>query len=291
MLILLPMASKTDLCRKNEVLHFLDTSVLRHLLCATTKAREHYKSKLGPKRYICKYIQMEFIRAFVIILVEYYSILAMPTIYHINDANILWSNKFQSRKLSGILLFAQSLFGSRKIDFSSSDDKPRALRLLADYIRRLVAKLHIDYIDTGIDPTRCARPTTFDSYDPLDTDGSLHEFWVAFNDKKKAKKHCAINHCLLQVHKTDVNTILQEKAPSSESDRRGYEKIVNTLAELVEAPNKLSCNYCARIGDAVISLLCPSNMRLEHTDYSFDYLMAVLNKEHFRHPSELSLYK
>lgn len=232
MLILLPMASKTDLCRKNELLHFLDTSVLRHLLCATAKAREHYKSKLGPKRYICKYIQMEFIRAFVIILVEYYFILAMPTIYHINDANILWSNKFQSRKLSGILLFAQSLFGSRKIDFSSSDDKPRG--------------------------------------------------------QKKAKKHCAINHCLLQVHKTDVNTILQEKAPSSESDQRGYEKIVNTLAELVEAPNKLSCNYCARIGDAVISLLCPSNMRLEHTDYSFDYLMAVLNKEHFRHPSEQS---
>ena len=285
------MDSRNNHTAAGDLLHFIDTSVLRHLLCATTKAREYYKSALGPKKYVCGYIHMEFVRAFVITLVEYYFVLAMPHIKHVEDANIFWSNKFQSRKLSGVLMLVQPLFGSRPIDFSSTEDKPRALRFLADYIRRLVAKVHTLYADTGADSTRCARPTKLTHYDPTDTDGSLSEFWNAFKDSSSARANCSIDHCLLQTHKSEVQLLLRDDPPRMDSDRKGYDKLINSLAELVKTPGKLSCASCARIGDAVISLLCPPNMRLEHTDFSFDYSMALLKKKHFRHPSEISLNK
>jgi hypothetical protein len=233
---------------------------------------------------------MEFVQAFIVTLIEYYFILAMPQIQHVEDANNYWSNKFQIRKLK-VVLMVQSLFGTRSIDFKSAEDKPRTLMHLADYIRRLVANVHTLCADTGVDSTRCARPTTLDHYNPTDVDGSLLEFWEAFNDKSSARANCAINHCILQTHRREVQILLQNDPPHMNSDRKGYEKAISSLADLVELPEKFSCISCARIGDVVISLLCPENMRLEHTDFSFDYLMALLKKQHKRHPSETALNK
>jgi len=41
-----------------------------------------------------------------------------------------------------------------------------------------------------------------------------------------------------------------------------------------------------KIGDAVIALNAPRQMRLEHTDNSFDYLCPPIEQPHHKHPSE-----
>ncbi len=282
------MNSQTESRPSVDELHYIDTSVLRYLFCSTSRAREYYAQVLGPRRFVCEYVRMEFVRSFVSTLIQYHSVVAMPHIKSIHDANALWSNRFSARQLSVVLMFAQSLFGAHRIDFGNPNHKPKALRLLGDYIRRLVSKVNRLYKDTGVDSTHCARPTSIEDFDPLNIESSLASFHASFNDTETAKSKCSVETFVFKDRKDDVGKMI-EATPIPSSDRRGFEEIVKKLRAVGTDPQKMTCRKCAGIGDAIIALLSPANMRLEHTDYSFDHLMPVLRKAHFRHGSEIEL--
>ena len=44
------------------------------------------------------------------------------------------------------------------------------------------------------------------------------------------------------------------------------------------------CKRCEKIGDAIIALDAPRDLRLEHTDSSFDYLCPSIKQPHYKHP-------
>lgn len=68
-------------------------------------------------------------------------------------------------------------------------------------------------------------------------------------------------------------------------------KIAEKLDAILREEVLPSCKQCEAIGDAVISLEVPQGMCLEHSDYSFDHLCEVIEKPHFRHPSEKALIR
>jgi ADP-heptose:LPS heptosyltransferase len=59
------------------------------------------------------------------------------------------------------------------------------------------------------------------------------------------------------------------------------------LKEILAVGEKAcDCKRCEKIGDAVIALNAPRNLRLEHTDSSFDYLCPSIKQPHCKHSSE-----
>lgn len=232
---------------------------------------------------------MEFVRAFIVHIIDYYFVLGMPQIATIADANILWSNEFRPRRLKAILMFVVQVFGGRELDFESPQAKPQALALLADYIRRLLSK--IGSFENPGDGTACARPSAMRAYDPSNASDSLREYLDQFMDTAGTRHECAIGRFISKTFADEVRDLLNKSPPALQSPREGYNRIIQELRVANESPERISCHSCEKIGDAVIALAMPMRMRLEHTDYSFDYLMEILKKSHYRHPSDSQLNK
>jgi len=76
------------------------------------------------------------------------------------------------------------------------------------------------------------------------------------------------------------------------ADSKGFIKIAERLKRILEkGEGACSCKTCEYIGDAIIAIEAPANMRLEHIDRAFDYLCPPIDQPHKRHPSESSIIK
>lgn len=116
-------------------------------------------------------------------------------------------------------------------------------------------------------------------------DTSFKDFISGYSNEKS--KECNL-HLFIERHNKEIEKIKSNKEikiANSKSD--GFDKIV----EEINGGIKYNCTSCSKIGDLIIAIISPKEMRLEHTDYSFDYIMAVLDKEHYRHPSETEIIK
>ncbi|MBD2302210.1 hypothetical protein [Nostoc sp. FACHB-190] len=269
--------------------HFLDTSVLRSLLLGTQVYKQYFESQFTDQPlYISNYVQMEMKRSYLINLISFYFVLRLETINNIGDAITLWSNKFKTSELKAILQLIPQLFSTHQLNFSSPQDKEKALAILGIYIKRFELLLRKKFNNTNNDATACARAIV-----PLDLDlqnaaAGLKQFADEFGDIDTCRNKCQIDQFLLVQHRSEIEQLVQiaDQLPKN-ANTRGFIKIVNNLKEiLAQGAAACNCKCCAKIGDAVIALNAPRNMQLEHTDNSFDYLCPAINQPHYKHPSE-----
>ncbi len=269
--------------------HFLDTSVLRSLLLGTQVYKQYFKSQFTDQPlYISNYVQMEMKRSYLINLISFYFVLRLETINNIGDAITLWSNRFKASELKAILQLIPQLFSTHQLNFSSSQDKEKALAILGIYIKRFELLLRKKFNNTNNDATACARAIV-----PLDLDlqnaaAGLKQFADEFGDVDTCRNKCQIDQFLLVQYRSEIEQLVQiaSQLPKN-ANTRGFIKIVNNLKEiLAQGAVACDCKRCVKIGDAVIALNAPRNMQLEHTDNSFDYLCPAINQPHYKHPSE-----
>jgi hypothetical protein len=263
--------------------HFIDTSVMRPLISSSSVVKEYYKQELTENLYYCSYIKMEFIRGFINPAISFYFTLRMPNIHSISDAISLWSQKFQTRELKAILSMFSGLLEGQRFDFNDLKEKEKASQRVADYIRRILSIIPNKFKDIGVETKLCAKSNLDLEFLPNDLDNSFRTFLDKFNSKSQI--NCNL-HLFIPRHQKEINKIIANKnLVVSGSKPDGFQKIVEELSSQI----KCNCTTCMRIGDLIIALISPKEMRMEHTDYSFDYLMLLLNKRHFRHPSEHQL--
>src|SRR5437868_4590722 len=100
---------KTASQRKAREKYFLDSSIVRPLLLASTEFRQYLANQFPiDSRYISVYVQMEIRRSFIRAIVSFCGLLEIPSILSIDDALNLWSNQYkQSRLKTVIQLIAQ----------------------------------------------------------------------------------------------------------------------------------------------------------------------------------------
>lgn len=262
--------------------HFIDTSVMRPIISSSTVVKKYYAESLGSNIYYCSYVRMEFTRGFIIPAISFYFTLKMPTILSISDALSLWSNRFQTRELKAVLSMFSGLLEGHRFDFNDIKDKEKASQRVADYIRRILSLVPNKFKDTGVENKLCKKIDLDLDFDSNDIEKSFKDYLDRFNSKNW--KECTL-HLFISKQQSNINTILEKKdliIIDSKSD--GFKAIVSELTS-----NNYNCTKCKKIGDLIIALISPKDMRMEHTDYSFDYLMTILDKEHYRHPSELQL--
>lgn len=306
--------------------HFLDTSVARSLLLGTQTYKQYFESQFTDQPLsISNYVQMEIKRSYLINLISFYFVLRLETINNIGDAIALWSNRFKTSELKAILQLIPQLFSTHQLNFSSPQDKEKALSILGIYIKRFELILRRKFNNTNIDSTACARalvPLTIDLKNPADglkqfadefgdalgqrnepspnnptinrgASRSTQEGTASFSshspgDVKTCRSKCQIDQFLLVQYRSEISRLVEQasKLPKN-SNTRGFINIANNLKEILAVgADACSCKRCEKIGDAVIALNAPRNMRLEHTDNSFDYLCPTINQPHYKHPSE-----
>ncbi len=219
---------------------------------------------------------------------NFHGSLLLPNIKSISDALSLWSNNFHTRELKSVFHLFSKLLSNRDLDYNSFKDKNLAAHFISDYIRRIYSYINRSIKDTGNDKGMCHRMSS-----PLDLDNNseyvFNDFIKFFLDPENSKK-CRINIFLDNNRKSIDAIIGQKDIKVTGSNKSGFSTITTSLEQL-PSNNKISCTNCSKIGDLIIGLLSPNSMQLEHTDYSFDFICTILNKDHRRLNSETTVLK
>ncbi len=275
--------------------HFLDSSVARPMLVGSRAYKQYFEDQFGDdNRYISNYVQMEMKRSFFAPIIDFYFVLDMPNIRTIGDACKVWSNQFKGSDKTAILQLVGDLLDTRQLNISNPRHKKRALRAIGDYVKRLEGQLRRKFLNIGTDATRCTRskvPFTSTQHNLMLSE-QLRHFKEQFDDKKTCRNKCRVDHFILERYLAEIKDYIEHAAslvrPKSK-ENKGFVKIVDNLAKILEkGPESCSCRMCGNIGDAIIALESPPDMRIEHTDHSFDNLCKVINKPHYKHPAEIS---
>jgi hypothetical protein len=275
--------------------HFLDTSVLRPMLTASSRYKQFLLDEMSGRKYISKFVKMEFRRGVFLSLIEFFNVLDLPTMLTIDDACKLWSNKFQSRQVKTLLQLINEINETAKINTSNQADKEKGLKALALLIERYAIKLD-SYADVNRDTTRCYRAginIKFNSYDLEGFRVALKKFYEDFQDVETCRSKCRIDTFLLTKHKSDIETYLTEaERLRSNSNTEGFKKTTTILEQILsKGSDGCSCKSCEKTGDAIIALDAPRDMNLEHTDASFNHLCPPINQPHRQHLSEVAFSK
>jgi hypothetical protein len=274
--------------------HFLDSSIARPILVGTQAYKQYFVSQFSDNpRYISTYVQMELKRSYLSNVIDFYFTLHLPTLQTINDAFSFWSNRFRSSELKAALQLAADLFAGQRLDFTRPRDKATALHILGVYIRRVELKVRRKFTDIGKDSTRCARAVVPFKVELENMAAGFKQFMEAFNDVETCRARCRINHFLLNRYRSEVEAYIEQASQlPKNTDTRGFIAVAENLGEILErGATACSCRRCERIGDAVIALDAPRNMRLEHTDHSFNHLCPPIDQPHKQHPSETQVVR
>ena len=165
-------------------------------------------------------------------------------------------------------------------------DRLRALGLL---IKRLESDFRGMFKNPRSDTTRCARATVPLEADLADMSAGFKRFLDSFGDVQTCRSKCSIHEVILMRHRTTLEGYVQQASMlPKNANTLGFRKIAAHLSKILNRGDAAcSCWRCGFIGDAVIALETPRDMRLECTDRSFDYLCPPIQQDHKRHPAEI----
>ena len=224
-------------------------------------------------------------------LINFFDVLDMEAIECINDATTLWSDRFKTSELKAVLQIVTQLFDTQKLSGANPKDKGKALIALGHLIKRY--EIGIDgFTDVGGDTTHCARAGVPLNIDLKNLRTDISEFYDRFNDTKTCRDNCVVDRFLLVRHKARLDQyVALSKGLTFGKQNDGFKKIVENLEEiLAKGANACTCKRCEKIGDAIIALDTPRNLRLEHTDNSFNHLCPPLTQPHYQHPSQPAFF-
>lgn len=276
------------------VKHFLDTSVVRAWLLGTKMQRDYFRAQFdGGKCYICRFVLMEFLRSFVRSTVDFCLHADMPQFDSVADALAFWSNKYKGSEHKAVEQLIASIANTQMLDWGNRKDKKKIVIQLAYYVERIVLRIESSFTDTGIDSTRCARSAIKFEVDTAAAMKSLADFAISFDKTADFAKKCRVGEFVTKRFKTEVEAYIAaaEGLPKT-NPNNGFIGVCSKLKEVI-TKGTLACNCrcCGSIGDAVIALDAPRNMRLEHIDQSFNHLCPPINQPHQEHPSASALLK
>lgn len=277
--------------------HFLDSSVVQPMLLGSSAYRKYFEDQFaGENIYTSDYVQMEIKRSCIVPFINFYFLLALPNIESIGDALSVWSNRFSGREIKAVERLIGVLIDTHQLSDLNPKDKPKALRRIGFLIKRIEGQLRRKFTNIGANTTRCARAKILlvsSQTDQNPVSDQLEQFIQKFNDVDDCRSKCRVDDFFLNRFRTKVVAFFEhaEKLDRPKSrENRGFIDITENLRRIIKTDgDACSCRMCGRIGDAIIALETPENMRLEHTDYSFDNLCDVIDKPHQRHPSEMEM--
>lgn len=262
---------------------FLDTSVLRPLERSSSFYGEYLNKSLDGDRYISEYIRKEYIMGFIINMMNFHALLRMGHIKNVADALSVWNNKFNSREVKAVNALVNALLSAHNLDFNDLKEKEKASYLIADYINKCYRLLSKRYVFIGNDNNLCTKSKHKLDWDVDAIQDSFEDFVKKFTNNQDVDK------CKISKFKDDNDSTLKAILKANEEEHAKQKKVRDKWSKIIGDLDNPTCKKCASAGDTIISILCPNNMTLAHTDSSFDFLMNVQKKPHIKLKSELAI--
>lgn len=279
--------------------YFVDSSIAQLMLLGTNAYKRYLNNEFADGNvYISKYVEMEIRRSCIVPMIQFYFVLDMPSIEGIDDALALWRNRFSNREIKAVVGLVSQMISAHDLRGHTPSDKAKALRRIGSLIKRIDADLRQKFTNIGVNTTRCTRAQISIVTSRIDDQSlteQLREFITKFDNVTHCRSHCQIDDFLLNRFRSEIEEAIKlaELLPNPRSkNTRGFVQISDNLKKIVvEGEKACSCRMCGNIGDAVITLETPRDMRLEHTDYAFDQLCTIVSQAHYRHISENEFHK
>lgn len=208
---------------RNDVKHFLDTSVVRSLLLGTKAYQQYFESQLDPpSRYISPFIAMEIKRSYLRNVIKFYFTLRLPTLETVADAITFWSNHFQGSKHKAIEQLVAQLLTQEAFSNLNPLQKDQALAILEAYLRQFITALMGEFTHLDSDSTECTRASVPLFLNTSDFAESLKAFIDEFDDLQTCREQCRIAEFLLEDYKLQLENYLSQAELLSPSTESGY---------------------------------------------------------------------
>ena len=200
----------------------------------------------------------------------------------IGDALTSWSNHVNDRKVRSLMTFIPTWLINENFSLTVPHDKKASLLSLARAIQELVTNFDATFINAGSDATNCARGKIGLTIDFGNPEPGLSECKQRIDDYKECRSKCSIGR-FISVRNADRIEILHTAALPlvAASAEPQFTNIALRLKKAKDdGVDKITCTKCGGMGDGVIALNMPPNMRLEHIDASYNPMCDILHIEH-----------
>jgi len=191
--------------------HFLDTSVARPVILGSSRYKRYFKEHFGNERLcVSEYVQMEFMRSWVSIILDFYFLLDMPGVETIGDAFNIWSNNFKSSRQKAVNQLTAQIFDTHAFELTDPGNKEKALRTIGRVVDRILLKWRDKFGIIGENIIQCQRAKVVLEPDPRLSDKErFRRFQTRFNDVRQCRGKCHVDKFFLEHHKSEVNDYLQ----------------------------------------------------------------------------------
>jgi hypothetical protein len=232
---------------------------------------------------------MEFYRAVVLHLIQFYFESAESFHQTFGDALNFYSERF-GREPKLILSAIGAIMAAEGFPSEQASHKEACRQKVQDLIFTLTLAFEASYVNTGDDPTRCARvrvPLTIPA--DGDRDRRLQEIQRTFTDIDSCRESCTVERIFRAGGKYARRMSSIAQIVPGGDDR--LTKICHEIRSAAVANAVITCHTCEKMGDAVIAVSVPPGHKLHTLDTLHRPLCQALGQECEVHPSVSALKK
>jgi len=245
---------------------YLETSVIRSYFISHSSLRDLLKQKLKNQISITSnFVKMEFYRSLICNLIEFYFVLSGQA--SISDAIRYWNEDFHIRKIKNVNISIADVF----TDINNNDINLGLLRL-RNQIKILI--IGFNHLINRYDKnnSKCYLGNYNFDFNSFNTEEDIEKELALCSNyfKENYIDNCNIIN-LLNDSIDYINKILKW-----DSKKASFKELQKKITK-IQSNKKLSCFTCKIIGDAIISLECPSYAILLTLDTIFEDLCQILN--------------
>jgi len=287
----LPEKSKGCSKLKSSTKSFLDTSVVIKQRAGQSAHKAYLSSVIPNPHYVNNYVRMEFCKALLLHLIHLYFESGESFHPTFGDALIYCSDRW-GREAKAYLTAVGALMTGDGFYVGQSTDKEVCRQKLQDLIFSLAHDFEVWYVETGDDPSNCARVRS-----PLKLPGnrgrddSLIDFEKTFTAVKDCRKRCSIERVLMPGGKYHGQIqAIQQKANQPGADER-LRDLSESLERGVTDCSKVTCSSCEKLGDAIIAVFMPAGWKLHTLDGLHGPICEAIQKDCEIHPSATQIKK
>jgi hypothetical protein len=282
----------SDEKRQNKAVpkSFLDTSAVYKSQLGMTRTRKWMASAIPQPWYINNYVQMEFFRQNVVHWIYLYFESEHEKYETFGDVYKFYSQGFGREAKNAVAVLTTIEMDG--VSFAKADHKQLCREKLQDFIYLMALQFSEVFTDMGADPTGCSRIKSKLRIpnDAGERVGQLLSFGTHFRDEKACRQKCSISRLFTNAsHVAKMESILAAMADGDTGEK--LQNIKQAIEKCRNAPAKITCKRCAKMGDAVVAVALDSSWKLHSFDAVHQPIAASLGLESETHPSEQGLDK
>ena len=210
-----------------------------------------------------------------------YSAVRMAHYRTTQDAFYYFAQQFNDRNNIMLLSILGQILQQRMIDLNDPTHKEIAASEIWRVIKELDRKFALMFIDCGDNRTHCVRAGVEINFDADDKLLEAERFIKEFSGTNH-RPNCRVDDLIEKRYREEAAGFVQKATTVTGQAAEGFRKQAKRVDNVLKGTAARTCAQCASMGDAVITLQAPRQMRLVHTDNSFNYLCEVTKQEHLK---------